>query len=205
MRIAILSAAIVLMLVAQACAGIGSGTIETSLGGNFNLSPEPWELNADMYLVYYLNPMLGIGPFWELQKMGDVDVMVEPEQGDPFECTCKTKWHYRLGLFGKLYLPVTMAGGKLMPYVAGGAGIVSIPKPEAEWADPFEEETENKTGYFGELSFDYWVADSWTLWAGIRGSKVSGDEDTYFDMAGRDLTEFRTEILVGLSHFLMMD
>jgi hypothetical protein len=204
MRNIIIAAAIVMVLAVQTWAGVGPGTIETSLGGTFHLSPEPWEVNANMYLVYYLSPMLGFGPYWEVQKMGDMDID-EEICGVPIQGTYKSSWHYRLGIFGKMYLPVTMAGGKMMPYIAGGVGIASLPKPAAEWADMFEEETENKMGYFGELSFDYWMTESWTLWVGIRGSKVSGDEDTYFDLAGRDLTEFRTEILVGVSHFLMMD
>ncbi len=205
MRNILMAAAIVMVLAVQTWAGVGPGTIETSLGGTFHLSPEPWELNANMYLVYYLSPMLGFGPFWEVQKMGDMDVDAVTPAGDPITVTYKFSWHYRVGLFGKMYLPVTMADGKFTPYIAAGFGLVSLPKPWEEWADALEEETENKMGYFGELSFDYWMTDSWTIWGGIRGFKVSADEDTYFDMAERDLSEFQTQILVGVSHFLMMD
>jgi hypothetical protein len=194
MRITILAGFAVLLLAVQAFAGIGPGTIETSFGGSFHLSPEPWELTADMYLVYFLSETMGLGPFWEIQKTGDVETALG---------TCKCAWHYRLGALGKMYLPVTMAEGRMMPYVAAGVGIASLPKPDSEWEDPFEEETENKLGYFFEISFDYWMTDTWTLWAGYRGSKISGDADTYFDMAGRDMTDYQSQILIGVSHFLM--
>jgi hypothetical protein len=213
MRITISALVIIVLSAAYVWAGVGAGTIETSLGGNVHLSPEPWEINANMYLVYYLNPMFAIGPFWEVQKYGDIEVCEDmcvqtgPDEWEPrtVEGTFKSSWHYRIGLFGKFYLPIALAGGKLMPYVAAGGGIVSLPKPVSAWDDVFKEETETKFGYFGELSFDYWVTDSWTFWAGVRGFKVSGDEETYYDMLDRDVTEFQTQILFGISHFLMTD
>lgn len=189
----------IILLATTAFAGLSPGTIETSFGGMFHVSPEPWEITANMYLVYYVTPTLAFGPFWEVQKYGDIDDVWIYELRDTF----KSAWHYRIGAFGKMYLPFTMAGGKLMPYVAGGVGVASMPKPMSEWDDLFEEETEGKVGYFGEISFDYWMAESWTLWGGFRVSKVSGDEATYYDTVGRDLTEARSEFLVGVSHFIM--
>jgi hypothetical protein len=195
MRLTILAGILVVAFAVPLVAGVGPGTLETSFGGMFHVSPEPWELTADMYLVYYVTPSLGFGPFWEVQKCGDEDL----EDGSTF----KSAWFYRLGVFGKMYLPVTMADGKLMPYIAGGAGLATLPKPMSEWSDMLEQETEGKFGYFGEISFDYWMAESWTLWAGFRVAKVSGDADTHFDLSGRDLTDTRAQVLVGVSHFIM--
>jgi opacity protein-like surface antigen len=194
-------AAVVVLFGVQAFAGIGPGTIETGFGGNLHLSPEPWELTADMYLLYFISETLGFGPFWEVQKMGNIEDAVYFDGQDFVSGTYESAFHYRIGALAKMYLPVTFAEGKLTPYVMVGGGLVSLPK--AEWEDPFKEETENKFGFVFELSADYWIADSWTIWAGYRGFKISGDADTYYDMIGRDITDFQSEILVGLSHFIM--
>jgi hypothetical protein len=199
MRLSLLASILVLVLAVSVFGGVNPGTIETSFGGMFHVSPEPWELTGNMYLVYYVSPALAFGPFWEVQKCGDEDdVWIGDTQG-----TFKNAWHYHIGVLGKMYLPVTMAGGKLMPYVVGGVGLATMPKPFSEWSEMFEEETEGKFGYFGEISFDYWIAESWTLWGGFRVAKVSGDADTYFDMYGRDLTDTRAQVLVGVSNFIM--
>ncbi|MFH1314231.1 MAG: hypothetical protein ABIJ00_13530 [Candidatus Eisenbacteria bacterium] len=199
MRKAFLAGVMVLALAAPAFAGVGPGTMEKSLGGMFHLSPEPWELTGNMYLAYYVSPMVGIGPFFEIQKTGEMKDVVYWTGTDFDTGTYKPATYYRFGGFVKVYLPVTMAGGKLTPYVAAGGGIVTMPKPQ--WDDRLVEETESKFGYFGEFSIDYWATDSWTIWAGLRVSKVSGDTDTYFDMYGRDFTDMRSQILVGISSF----
>jgi hypothetical protein len=200
MRKAFLAGVVVLALATPVLAGIGPGTWEKSLGGMFHLSPEPWELDANTYMVYYISPMVGIGPFFEIQKTGDRDVVYASPGGTGEEtCTFESAWHYKFGGLVKIYLPVVLAGGKITPYVAAGAGLASLPK--AEWEDSMKEETESKFGYFGEFSLDYWVTDSWTIWCGFRASKVTGDADTYFGMYSRDLTDMRSQILIGISNF----
>jgi hypothetical protein len=192
---------LVLALAVTAFAGdIGPGTIETGFGGSFHLSPEPWQLMANMYLVYYFSPMMAIGPFWELEKTGDCEVCVEELDTD---VTYKSAWHYRLGILAKMYLPIVMAEGRMRPYVMGGFGMVSLPKEWTFSGDTVEEETESKPAAVFEVAFDYFITDTWSLWAGYRGAKIFADEDTYFDMNDRDMTDLQSSIELGVSHFIM--
>ena len=196
MRKAILAGIVVLALAASVFAGVGPGTWEKTVGGRFHISPEPWELEANMYMVYYISPMVGIGPFFFIEKTGDWDY-VSDSTGETF--TYESAWYYRFGGLVKIYLPVVLMGGKLTPYVAVGAGVATLPTLEVE--DLFKEETESKFAYFGEFSFDYWCTDSWTMWCGFRVSKVTGDADTYYGLYGREPTDMRSEILIGISNF----
>ena len=201
MRTLAVAGLLLLFLVATVFAtDIGPGAIETGFGGTFHLSPEPWQLTADMYLVYFISPMLGIGPFWQLEKTGDCDVCIEEMETD---VTYKSAWHYQIGLLGKMYLPIVMAEGKLRPYLMAGFGMASLPKEWTYSGDTVEEKTESKPGMVFEVSFDYFVTDTWSLWAGYRGSKIFADEDTYFDMEDRDMTDLQSSIQVGMSHFIM--
>jgi len=141
-----------------AVAGVGMGTIETGGDLYLHLSPSPWFLAADMYLLYYMNNMLGVGPYWTLLKEGKPD---GAEDSPPTQ--------YAIGAMAKLYPPVAYMNGKLTPFISAGFGIVTVGSVE----------TEKKAEFMGKVGFDYWLTENWTVWTAFQADKVFIED---FDM-----------------------
>ncbi len=192
MRYMFLTVALVAVTALGALAAPQQGTLETGLGGNIHLSPEPTQISAQMHLLYYLNQVLGVGPYWTVQWMGEY----ESES-----VTTKPAIHYGLGAMAKFYLPVVMAQGKISPYVAAGFGMKSIFKEYKTSGNEREEQTESKAEVVFRVGFDWWFTDDWTIWVAYQGSKLFVDSDTYFDDFGNDLSDMRSDIRVGISTF----
>jgi opacity protein-like surface antigen len=165
-----------MLFVASGATALDIGTIETGGALDLHLSPEPWSLGANMYLVYYMMPMLGVGPYWSLHKQGEVGSVSFPTL-------------YSLGALGKLYLPMAYMEGKLTPYVAAGLGITSL---EIYDIAKSEYTSETKSEFTARVGFDYWLTDKWTVWCAYYGDKVFAD--------GYD---FGSSIKVGVATFLM--
>jgi hypothetical protein len=201
MRFAALSIIAMLLLASTAIAGIGPGTVETGFGGMIHLSPEPWSIDANMHLVYYVNPAIGFGPYWMVSKIGDQEV-----ENTGYDYTIKHATHYALGGLVKVYLPLAlgmMEPGGMMPFVEGGFGIRTLDKPGSEYMptqmDDVEEETETKPELIIRLGFDYWMTKNWSLWVAYHGSKILADEEDF----GQQVTDFRSDIRIGIATFLM--
>jgi len=141
-----------------AVAGVGMGTIETGGSLDLHLSPSPWALNADMYLLYYMSNMLGIGPYWSLDKQGKA----EGEEEAPPAC-------YSLGAMAKLYPPVAYMNGRLTPFISAGFGIRTVDVYDIEHT---EWTTEKKGEFMGKVGFDYWLTENWTVWTAFQADKV---------------------------------
>ncbi|HVP57171.1 MAG TPA: hypothetical protein VMU02_03650 [bacterium] len=161
------------MLAASAAFAVDKGTIETGGSLDLHLKPSPYVFNADMYLLYYMNNMLGVGPFWSLEKMG------KPEGASETPPTL-----YSLGAMGKLYLPMAYMNGKLTPFVEAGFGIISVQTTLTD--------TEHKGEFMMKVGFDYWLTDKWTVWCAYQGEKVF--------VTG---SEFQSDIRVGIATFIM--
>jgi hypothetical protein len=165
--------AVCIVFVASAAMAVEKGTIETGGGLDLHLSPSPWVLGANMHLLYYMNPMLGIGPYWWLQKSG------KPEGAEDSPPT-----YYAIGALGKIYLPMAWREGKMTPFVEAGLGITTVPKGMND--------TENKTEFMARVGFDYWLTDKWTVWTAYQADKVFID--------GYD---WQSSIKIGIATFLM--
>ena len=175
--------AVCVLFVASGAMAVEKGTIETGGGLDLHLSPSPWILDANMHLLYYMSPMLGIGPFWRLEKMGK-------EEG----AADSPPTLYAIGALGKIYLPMALMAGKMTPFVEAGAGIATI---EVMKTDEFgiptgELDTENKMTFMGRGGFDYWLTDKWTVWTALQADKVFIDE---YDL--------QWSIKVGIATFIM--
>jgi len=165
--------AVCVLFVASGAMAVEKGTIETGGGLDFHLSPSPWVLDANMHLLYYISPMLGIGPWWDLYKMG------KPEGAEDSPPTM-----YGIGALGKIYLPMAWMDGKATPFVEAGAGIRTIPTGEGD--------TESKTTFMARVGFDYWLTDKWTVWTAYQADKVFIDE-----------YDWQSSIKVGIATFIM--
>jgi hypothetical protein len=202
MRLILLLSICVVLAASTAFAGLNPGTIETGFGGYFHISPEPWEIGANMHLLYFLSPMIGFGPYWNVQKTGDEEV----DYGSVDTWTIKHATHYGIGALGKMYLPMDLMGGRATPFVEAGFGIRTLSKPEepvvgtlalADFEE--EEETETKPEFISRFGFDYWLTESWTIWAAYHGVKTFADEA---DGYGPEVTDFNSNIRLGIATFL---
>lgn len=183
-----------------AFAGLNPGTIETGFGGHFHISPEPWEVGANMHLVYFPSPMIGFGPYWHIQKTGDIEV----ESGST-TTTYKSAAYWGIGALGKMYLPMQMMGGRATPFAEAGFGIRTVCAPEEVigllMADvEIEDETETKPEFIVRLGFDYWLTEDWSIWVAYHGQKIFANKD---DGYTEEVTDFRSDIRIGIATFLM--
>jgi hypothetical protein len=144
-----------LLFGASVASAVEMGTIETGGSLDLRLSPSPWALDASMHLLYYMAPMLGVGPYFDVTKVEDVDA------------------DYGIGAAGKLYLPMAYMNGKMTPYVMAGVGIVTV---EVWDEDEMELSTETKGNFMMRVGFDYWLTENWTVWTGYQGNKVFADD-----------------------------
>ncbi len=188
----ILFVALVLAIASTTLAAPTQGTIETGIGGNIHLSPDPTQIILQMYAIYYLNQMFGLGVLTEIQKTG------EYESGSS---KIQPATHYALSAFVKVYLPTAMAQGKMRPFVGGGFGLRNLPKGYTG-TTTLKEETESKPEFGFRVGFDWWVTSDWTFWVTYHGSKIFVDSNTYFDEFGNDLSDLRSDIRVGISTFI---
>jgi hypothetical protein len=175
-----LSLCLVLCLVFGAAVSAGAvekGTIETGGGADLHLSPSPWYLDAQMHLIYYINPMLGIGPYWSVAMQGDYEDVSYPTL-------------YGIGALGKLYLPMAYMDGRMTPFVMAGFGIMSMPIMSTDVDKAYD--TESKSKFMMRVGFDYWLTDKWTVWVGYQGDKVFVEE-----------SDWDSSVKLGISTFLM--
>lgn len=175
MKLSLCLAACLVFGVAVSASAVEMGTIETGGGLDLHLSPEPWSLEANMHLLYYFSPMLGVGPYWSICKTGEVDDVSYP-----------TTWS--LGGYGKLYLPMAYMEGKMTPFVMAGFGLFTLETydmEESEWT------TENKAKFTMRVGFDYWLTENWTVWMGYQGDKAFVDD-----------YDFQHSVKVGISTFI---
>ena len=175
--------AVCVLFVASGAMAVEMGVIETGGSATFHLSPEPWQLNANMYLLYYMSNMLGIGPFWSLTKTGTYDV------GDD---KIETPTFYTVGAMGKIYLPIALMQGKMTPFVSAGFGLTAITKFDDET------KTESKGTIEAKVGFDYWLTDKWTVWGAFEADKLMVDKDKYGDMG-----DWNSSFRVGIATFIM--
>jgi hypothetical protein len=176
MRLFAVLAVCVLFGVSTALA-VEVGTIETGGGLDLHLSPSPWALGANMHLLYYLAPMLGVGPYWAVQMQGDVDDVSYPTL-------------YKLGAMGKIYLPMAYMEGKMTPFVEAAFGIFSNGVASTKEDQAYD--TESKGEFMMRVGFDYWLTDKWTVWTAYQADKAFVDE-----------SDWQSSIKVGISTFLM--
>ncbi|MGQ9602732.1 MAG: hypothetical protein ACUVUU_00805 [bacterium] len=149
MRTAIIGVAILLMAVTTSF-GFNPGTIEIGLGGDLHLSPEPSMISANMYMHYFMNPSLGIGPYFTFERIGETDSL-------------KALTNYSIGAIAKFYLPMTMMQGKMTPFVRARFGINKVTVAGVD---------ENKGEMAFQVGADYWMTDNWTLWFAYEGYKL---------------------------------
>ncbi len=149
MRTAIISIAILSMAVAVSF-GFEKGTIEIGAGGDFHLSPEPTMIFAQMYMHYFMNPSLGIGPYVNLIHIGETDFT-------------ESETDYSIGATAKFYLPMTFMEGKITPFVRARFGITKI---------TVAGEDENKGEMAFQVGADWWITQNWTFWFAYEGYKV---------------------------------
>jgi len=170
--------ALCLLFGASTAFAVGVGTIETGGGLDLHLSPDPWSLDANMHLLYYISPMLGIGPYWSAEMQGDIEDVSYPTL-------------YSLGALGKLYLPMSYMEGRMTPFVMAGFGILSLPTyPSTEEGQAYD--TETKAKFTMRVGFDYWLTDKWTVWVAYHGDKPFVED-----------YDWQSSIKVGIATFLM--
>lgn len=149
MRAAIIGVAILAMAVGT-CLAFNPGTIEIGLGGDFHLSPEPSMIYANMYMHYFINPSLGIGPYVTLMRIGETDYT-------------EAETDYSLGAIAKFYLPMTMMEGKMTPFVRARFGITKVTMMG-------EDETKGEMAF--QVGADWWFTENWTIWFAYEGYKL---------------------------------
>jgi len=173
--------AVCVLFVASGAMAVEKGNIEVGGGLDLHLSPSPWVLDANMHLLYYMNPMLGVGPWWDLYKMG------KPEGASDSPPT-----YYGIGAMGKIYLPMAWVGGKVTPFVEPALGLRAITK--------FDDatKTESKPVFMARVGFDYWLTDKWTVWVAYQADKLFADKDKY-----PEFKDFQSSIKIGIATFLM--
>jgi len=177
MKLSLCLAACMVFGIAASAGAVGMGTIETGGGADLHLSPEPWSIEANMHLIYFFSPMMGIGPYWSVMKMGKME---GEDEAPPML--------YSLGALGKLYLPMVYMEGKMTPFVMAGFGIFTLEtlNEDMEW------DTENKAKLMVRVGFDYWLTENWTVWTGYQLDKPFVDD-----------ADMMHSIKVGISTFIV--
>lgn len=165
MRTVIIGVAILLMAVTTSF-GFNPETIEIGLGGDSHLSPEPSVISANTHMHYFMNPSLGIGPYFKFMRIGETDHH-------------EAETDYSIGATAKFYLPMTMMEGKMTPFVRAGFGITKV---------TIAGEDENKGEMAFQVGADWWITEAWTVWFAYEGYKlfVEGsdlDHDIKFGVA----------------------